>query len=106
MADPTSRHSHAMGSLVVFSPDVRRSAAFCSVVLGAEAMPEPSGDIRVVSDREEVSIHSMSVKSAADIETSTPPVPREGAAIKPVFDVESLERALDAVRETGGGVVT
>jgi predicted enzyme related to lactoylglutathione lyase len=91
-----------MGSLVVFSPDVQRVAAFYAVVLGAEAMHEPSGDIRVVNDREEVLIHSMSAKRAANIEIATPPVPRESAPLKPVFDVESLERALGAVREAGG----
>ena len=87
---------------MVFSPDVRRVAAFYAAVLGAEAMHEPSGDIRVFNDREEVLIHSMSAKRAANIENTIPPVPRQSAPLKPVFDVGSLERALGAVRETGG----
>ena len=32
----------------------------------------------------------------------TPPEPREASAIKPVFDVESLEPALEAVVVKGG----
>jgi predicted enzyme related to lactoylglutathione lyase len=94
-----------MSSLVVFSVDVPRLAAFYEAVLGAKPNHEPSGDIRLLGDREEVLIHKLPAKIAKTIELRTPPEPREGSAIKPVFDVDSLEAALEQV-DTRGGVVT
>jgi predicted enzyme related to lactoylglutathione lyase len=93
-----------MSSLVIFSPDVQRLATFYEVVLGARPLREDSGDIRVVSDRDEVLVHSMPRKAERDIEISTPPAPRDHAPIKPVFEVDSLAVALEGVRATGGVV--
>ena len=93
-----------MSSLVVFSVDVVRLADFYEAVLGAKPNHEPSGDIRLLSDREEVLVHSVPARIAKTIETRTPPEPREGSAIKPVFDVESLEAALEQVNSQGGVV--
>jgi hypothetical protein len=93
-----------MGSLVVFSADVRRLAAFYEVVLTAKRLQEPSGDIRLVNDRDEVLVHSIPEKIAPDIEINTPPAPRDSSPIKPVFDVASLEEAMDGVEATGGVV--
>ena len=94
-----------MSSLVVFSVDVPRLSAFYRAVLVANAYHEPSGDIRVLNDREEVLIHTVPTSVAKSIEIRTPPEPRDGSAIKPVFDVGSLEAALHQV-EANGGVVT
>jgi catechol 2,3-dioxygenase-like lactoylglutathione lyase family enzyme len=91
-----------MSAFVVFSPDVQRLATFYEVVLGARPLRESSGDIRVVSDRDEVLVHSIPRTAARDLEISTPPAPRDNAPIKPVFEVDSLAVALDGVRETGG----
>jgi predicted enzyme related to lactoylglutathione lyase len=93
-----------MSSLVVFSVDIRRLAAFYEAVLRAKPNHEPSGDIRLLGDREEVLVHSVPAKIAKTIEVRTPPEPREGSAIKPVFDVESLEAALEQVKAKGGVV--
>jgi hypothetical protein len=93
-----------MSSLVIFSPNVPRLATFYEAVLGAHKFSEPSGDIRLVSDREEVLIHSLPSEVARDLEISTPPAPRDGSPLKPVFEVESLAAALDSVRNTGGVV--
>jgi predicted enzyme related to lactoylglutathione lyase len=93
-----------MSSLVVFSIDVQRLAAFYEMVLGAKPRQEPSGDIRLVSDRDEVLIHSIPKKIAKGIAISSPPAPRENAPLKPVFDVASLERSLESVEATGGVV--
>ncbi len=90
---------------MVFSVDVPRLAAFYQAVLHARPTHEPSGDIRLFTEREEVLIHSIPTKIARTIDLHTPPEPRDGAAIKPVFEVSALDDALDAVR-TGGGVVT
>ena len=97
-------YSFRMSSLVVFSVDVRRLAVFYEAVLGTKPNHEPSGDIRLLGDRQEVLVHSVPAKIAKTIEVRTPPEPREGSAIKPVFDVESLEAALEQVKAKGGVV--
>jgi hypothetical protein len=91
-----------MGSLVVFSVDVSRLASFYEAVLDARPLVEPSGDIRLVNDREEVLIHSVPVGIARTITISSPPEPRDRAPIKPVFEVGSLESVLEVVRAKGG----
>ncbi|MFZ1063293.1 MAG: VOC family protein [Acidimicrobiales bacterium] len=93
-----------MASLVVFSVDVTRCAAFYEKVLGLRAQPEVSGDIRLFGDGEEVLVHSVPKEVAMNIVISIPPSPRENSALKPAFDVASLEVALDQVRSTGGVV--
>jgi len=95
-----------MSSLVIFSVNVRRLAVFYEAVLGAKPHFEPSGDIRLIGDREDVLVHSIPPKIAKTIEVRTPPEPREGSAIKPVFDVESLEAAMEHVTAKGGMVTT
>jgi predicted enzyme related to lactoylglutathione lyase len=93
-----------MSSLVVFSIDVRRLAVFYESVLDAEPRDELSGDIRLVSERDEVLIHSIPKGVAKDIAITSPPAPRDNSALKPVFDVASLESALSSVEATGGVV--
>jgi hypothetical protein len=94
-----------MSSLVVFSVNVLRLAAFYGAVLDAEPLDESSADIRLINERDEVLIHSIPKKVAKEIEINSPPAPRENSPLKPVFDVASLERALGKV-EAMGGVVT
>jgi hypothetical protein len=98
-------YSLEMSSLVVFSINVRRLAIFYGILLDAEPRDEPSGDIRLMNERDEVLIHSIPKKIAKDIEITSPPAPRDNSALKPVFDVVSLESALSSV-EAMGGVVT
>jgi predicted enzyme related to lactoylglutathione lyase len=95
-----------MTSLVVFSPDVRRLAVFYEVVLGATSHSEPSGDIRLLSERDEVLVHSIPDQVAKSIHVTSPPVPRQNSPLKPVFDVASLEVALERVEPTGGVVTS
>ena len=95
-----------MASLVVFSVDVTRCAAFYEKVLGLSVHPEVSGDIRLFGDGEEVLVHSVPKEVAKNIKISSPPSPRENSALKPAFDVASLEVALDQVRSTGGVVTS
>ena len=98
-------YSLVMSSLVVFSSNIQRLAVFYEIVLDAKPLNEPSGDIRLVNDRDEVLIHSIPKETAKDIEINSPPTPRENSPLKPVFDVVSLEHALGGV-EAMGGVVT
>jgi hypothetical protein len=102
----TSGYSLEMSSLVVFSINVRRLAMFYETVLGAEPLDERSGDIRLIHERDEILIHSIPEKIARDIEITSPPAPRDHSALKPVFDVVSLESALGSVEATGGVVTS
>jgi hypothetical protein len=79
-------------------------ATFYEAVLGAEPLPEAPGDIRLLSDREEILIHSIPDSIARTIDICSPPEPRDGSPIKPVFDIDSLGSVLEVVRATGGVV--
>jgi predicted enzyme related to lactoylglutathione lyase len=94
-----------MGSLVVFSKDVERCATFYENVLGLLPRRE-GGDIRLFGDGEEVLVHSIPEARANKIEIDDPPSPREYSALKPIFDVASLSRALDQVKSSGGVVTS
>ena len=93
-----------MSALVIFSVDVRRLGTFYERVLGLEPSVEESGDIRLRGEQEELLIHSIPERVANDIELRVPPEPREECAVKPVFNVDSLEDSLDAVKVNGGGL--
>jgi predicted enzyme related to lactoylglutathione lyase len=93
-----------MNALVIFSVDVGRLATFYQRVLGLEPSLEKSGDIRLRSEQEELLIHTVPPRIAEAIEVRVPPEPREQVALKPVFNVDSLDGALDAVTENGGVV--
>jgi predicted enzyme related to lactoylglutathione lyase len=94
-----------MGSLVIFSVEVRRLADFYEAVLGVTPTNDGSDDIRLRSDREEVLVHSVPARVARRISIKSPPEARDSSPIKPVFDVDSLQAALQAV-ERNGGVAT
>jgi predicted enzyme related to lactoylglutathione lyase len=94
-----------MASLIIFSVDVPRLAAFYQAVLGVTPTSDGSDDVRLRSDREEVLVHSVPATVAKTISIQSPPEARDSSAIKPVFDVDSLQAALDAV-ELNGGVAT
>ncbi len=94
-----------MSALVIFSVDVPRLAAFYERVLGLRPVIEEAGDIRLRNSREELLIHSIPARRAKAIEIRIPPEPRENSAIKPAFDIESLDDSLAAV-VANGGVVT
>ena len=89
-----------MGALVIFTTNVPRLAQFYESVLAAEPTLEPSGDIRVHNEHDEVLIHAARVGSVSGDSSS----PRADAALKPVFEVVSLADALAQVVRAGGTV--
>jgi predicted enzyme related to lactoylglutathione lyase len=91
-----------MSALVIFSVDVRRLTVFYERVLEAAAVTESSGDVRLITARDEILVHSIPNKVATTISIRTPPAPRDAAALKPVFEVRSLSSALQRVEENGG----
>jgi len=97
-----------VGTLVIYSINVRRLADFYEAVVGVKRSPSPGDngkDIRLRSDNEEILIHSIPAKIAKTISLQSPPEAREDTPIKPVFDVDSLATALEKV-SLKGGVVT
>lgn len=93
-----------MHALVVFTPDVPRLAAFYGAVLDADAVSDPSGDVRLLCRDAEVFVHTMSTKQAQHADRTGQAVSRDSASFKPVFDVASLAHALERVSATGGAI--
>jgi predicted enzyme related to lactoylglutathione lyase len=91
-----------MGSLVIFSVDVARLAAFYTAVLGVTSEHDDWGGIRLIGDGVEIYVHPVPPEIAESIVIQSPPEPLEGAAIKPVFDVRSIDRAVDTALARGG----
>jgi predicted enzyme related to lactoylglutathione lyase len=52
--------------------------------------------------REEVLVHWIPEAIPVTIEITAPPAPRDSSAMKPVFDMGSLDTALGRVRAKGG----
>jgi hypothetical protein len=94
-----------MTSLVIFAVNVKMLANFYGKVLGMDPIPRPGDstkDIRLGNDGEELLIHSIPARIAKSVVIESPPVPREVAAMKPIFDVKSLASAVEHVSLLGG----
>ena len=91
-----------MGSLVVFSVEVGRLAAFYEDVLGLTAEQDRWGGIRLRGEGTEILVHPVPAEIAKTIVIQIPPEPLEGAAIKPVFNVGSLDIAVETAMASGG----
>jgi predicted enzyme related to lactoylglutathione lyase len=97
-----------MGALVIFAVNVKALASFYEAVLGVSPAPKPGDtkkDIRLGGKGIEILIHSIPPRISKTIVIKAPPVARDIAAMKPVFDVKSLSKAEEQVN-LRGGVVT
>ena len=97
-----------MGALVIFAVNVKTLASFYEAVLGLSPAPQSGDtkkDIRLGGKGVELLIHSIPPRISKTIVIKSPPVPRDIAAMKPVFDVKSLPKAEEQVA-LRGGVVT
>ena len=97
-----------MGTLVIFAVNVKALASFYEAVLGLSPAPQAGDtkkDVRLGGKGVELLIHSIPPRIAKTIVIKSPPVPRDIAAMKPVFDVKSLVKAEEQVA-LRGGVVT
>ena len=89
---------------VLFAKDAMRLGDFYESVLGAVVLhTEASHVVLQVQERQFV-LHAIPEEIARDIVITSPPAPREEAAIKLIFPVLSIEQATRAAEE-GGGVV-
>lgn len=94
-----------MNALVIFAVNVKALAGFYQAVLGLSPSPMPGDskkDIRLGGDDSELLIHSIPEQIAKSIVIESPPVAIEDAAMKPVFDVKSIDEALKQVSQLGG----
>jgi len=92
---------------VIFAVNVKNVANFYESILGLSRSAKPGDskqDIRLCSDQDEILIHSIPTHIAKTISLTSPPVPRDETAMKPVFEVESLPSALAQVPLLGGVV--
>jgi len=97
-----------MSALVIFAVNVKALASFYEAVLGLSPAPQAGDtnkDIRLARKGVELLIHSIPPRISKTIVIKSPPVPRDIAAMKPVFDVKSLPKAEEQVT-LRGGVVT
>ena len=96
-----------VSALVIFAVNVKNVANFYESILGLSRSAKPGDskqDIRLCSDQDEILIHSIPTHIAKTISLTSPPVPREEMAMKPVFEVGSLSNALAQVPLLGGVV--
>ena len=100
-------YTFGVGTLVIFAVNVKQVAEFYKAVVGLYPCPNPGDskkDLRLCKDHEEILIHSIPSRIAKTIDLENPPRPREDCAMKPVFDVESLDHSLAQVSDRGGVV--
>ena len=96
-----------MSALVIFAVNVKNVANFYQSILGLLPSAEPGDskrDIRLRSEQDEILIHSIPTQIADTISLTSPPVPRDEMAMKPVFEVGSLSNALAQVPLLAGVV--
>ena len=88
-----------MSTTVLFVEGLTQSANFYAALLGGELLDQSPTFVRVVSDSSEVLIHQIpGATPEASYQT------REGAAMKPVYFVASINSARTSVANLGGRV--
>ena len=91
-------------SCVIFAKDIEAVSLFYQAVLNME-VSESEQTHRVLSGGStELVIHAIPKKIADNITITKPPEPRAAAAIKPAFEVDSLEQVRIACEKTNGGL--
>ncbi len=88
--------------MVLFAKNKRRVSAFYQATLGLRAVESESSHDLLRGATYEIVVHAIPRKIAAVIEIMNPPAPRDRAAIKPTFVVQSLDKVRDDAGKTGG----
>ena len=88
--------------VVLFAKNKKRVSAFYRSTLGLRAVESEASHDLLRGAGYEIVVHAIPRKIAAGIEITKPPAPREGAAIKPTFVVNSLTKVRAAAKRTGG----
>lgn len=89
---------------VLFAKDLDQVAAFYSKVVGLRESERGPDVIVLKRDGFELVVHAIPKRIAASIVIAKPPRRREEVAIKPVFEVPSIDVARTVVDDHGGAL--
>ena len=94
----------AHAGLFIYAKDRARLAAFYASVLGMARIRERDDLVVLESRGLQLLVHGMPREVADSIEIASPPVRRDGTAVKFFFTVPSLALAEAAITQLGGVV--
>jgi len=86
---------------IVFAKDLPRMRAFYEGGLGLRVIDEQEGWVELDAGGAAVALHAIPAGVAAKIAIKDPPEVRERTPIKLSFEVDDIERAVEALRKTG-----
>jgi predicted enzyme related to lactoylglutathione lyase len=98
-----SSPSFAAGA-VIYAKDPQRLANFYRQVVGLVVAHTESEYVVLESPALQLVLHSIPAAIAAQITISTPPIRREGTAVKLVFPVSSIHSARSLALALGGAL--
>jgi predicted enzyme related to lactoylglutathione lyase len=89
---------------VIFAKDMRRIAEFYRALVGLQVTHEDDAVIMLESASQQIVIHGVPAEVAASIQIASPPRPRENAAVKLVFPVDSIADVRARAPQLGGAL--
>lgn len=91
--------------LFIYAKDLARLAQFYQSLLGMTRAHETPDLVVLRSPELQITVNAMPAHVAAQVEISSPPAKRDGAAYKFFFTVPSLAAASQAASSLGGEVL-
>ena len=95
----------ARAGALLYALDLPKISAFYGEVLGMQLLHEASTHHVIENGDLQLVLHAIPAAIAAGIQLSSPPEPREEAALKFFFTVPSLAAAERCILRLGGGTV-
>ena len=93
-----------MTTVVLWAEDLDNASNFYAALLGAEISDQSADFVRISSDQNQILLHAVPEDYREGV--SVPPVVREDAVLKPVYQVLSIATARDAVADMAGKVLS
>ncbi|MBP6186910.1 MAG: hypothetical protein KA421_04045 [Rhodoluna sp.] len=93
-----------MTTVVLWAEEFQGAAKFYAALLSAEISDQSADFVRISSDQNQILLHSVPEDYREGV--SVPPVIREEAALKPVYQVQSIAAAREAVAGMAGQVLS
>jgi len=93
-----------MTTVVLWAEELDNAANFYAALLGAEISDQSVDFVRISSDQNQILLHAVPHEYREGV--SVPPVVREEAVLKPVYQVQSIAAARDAVADMAGKVLS
>ena len=93
---------HMRGALL-YVKDLKRMREFYSGLLGVEPTNQNWTDVWATFDHHALhfALHAIPAQLASKIEIASPPIPRESAPVKLIFEVEDVETARTRLESLG-----